>query len=77
MNIILPFHVNPKGKIVDLASKFITMPSEKDEYVASGTVLNNKGLILNPEWSASGLNEGVRVMRDFGSRVYIIEEKHE
>lgn len=77
VNIILPFHVNPKGKIVDLASKFITMPSEKDEYVVSGTVLNNKGLILNPEWSASGFNEGVRVMRDFGSRVYIIEEKHE
>ena len=53
------------------------MPSEKDEYVVSGTVLNNKGLILNPEWSASGFNEGVRVMRDFGSRVYIIEEKNE
>ena len=77
VNIILPFHVNPKGKIVDIASKFITMPSEVDQYSVSGTVLNNKGLLLNPEWSASGFNEHVRVLRDYGSRLYIIEEKHE
>ena len=77
VNMILPFHVNPNGKIVDIASKFITMPSEIDKYVVSGSILNNKGLVLNPEWSASGTNEHVRVLRDFGSRLYIIEDTHE
>ena len=77
VNMILPFHVNPHGKIVDIASKHITMPSEKDHYIASGSVINNKGIKLTPEWSASGTNEYVRVLRDFGSRLYIIEEKHE
>ena len=74
---ILPFHVNPHGKIVDIASKYITMPSEKDHYEVSGSAINNKGIKLTPEWSASGTNEYVRVLRDFGSRLYIIEEKHE
>ncbi len=77
VNMILPFHVNPHGKIVDIASKYITMPSEKDHYEVSGSAINNKGIKLTPEWSASGTNEYVRVLRDFGSRLYIIEEKHE
>ena len=72
VNIILPIHVNPDGKLVDIASKHITMPSEKDHYQVYGNVLNNKGVILNPEWSASG-NE-VRMLRDFGSRLYVIRE---
>jgi len=77
VNMLLPFHVNPNGKIVNIASKFVTMPSEKDNYEVSGAALNGSGVILNPEWSASGFNESVRVLRDFGSRLYIIEEKHE
>ena len=77
VNMILPFHVNPHGKIVDIASKYITMPSEKDHYEVSGSAINNKVIKLTPEWSASGTNEYVRVLRDFGSRLYIIEEKHE
>ena len=72
VNIILPIHLNPDGKLVDIASRHITMPSEKDNYKVYGNVLNNKGVILNPEWSASG-NE-VRLLRDFGSRLYVIRE---
>ena len=75
VNMMLPFHVDPKGKIVDIASKFITMPSEIDDYEISGSILNNNGLILCPEWSASGVNDHVRVLRDFGSRLYTIDGK--
>ena len=73
----MPIHVNPKGKIVDIASHFITMPSEIDKYEVYGSVLNNKGITLTPEWSASGTNEKVRVLRDFGSRLYVIKQKDE
>ena len=72
VNLILPFHVNPNGKLVDIASKHITMPSEQDHYQVYGSVLNNKGVILTPEWSASG--QDVRLLRDFGSRLYLIQE---
>ena len=75
VNMMIPIHLNPRRKLVDLASKFITMPSEKDDYVVRGSTLNSHGVILTPEWSASGFNDQVRVMRDFGSRLYIIEEK--
>ena len=72
VNIILPFHVNPNGKLVDIASRHITMPSEQDHYKVYGSVLNNKGVVLTPEWSASG--QDVRLLRDFGSRLYLIKE---
>ena len=74
VNQVLPFHLNPNGKLVDLVSKHMTMPSEKDNYIVKGNVLNNKGIILTPEWSASGFNEYVRVLRDYGSRLYVISE---
>lgn len=77
VNMVMPIHVNPKGKIVDIASHFITMPSEIDKYEVYGSVLNNKGITLTPEWSASGTNEKVRVLRDFGSRLYVIKQKDE
>ena len=72
VNMLTPFHVNPNGWLVNFISKRMTIPGEKESYVTYGSVLNNRGLILNPEWSASGMNEGVRILEDFGSRLYVI-----
>ena len=72
INMITPFHVNPNGWLVNMLSKHITMPGEEEEYTVYGNALNNKGIILNPEWTASGMNNGVRILKDFGSRMYII-----
>ncbi len=74
VNQVLPIHLNPNGKLVDFVGKHMSMPSEKDNYIVKGSVLNNKGVILTPEWSASGFNEYVRVLRDYGSRLYVISE---
>ena len=73
VNMLTPFHVNPNGWLVNLLAKYKTIPGEKEEYVAYGNALNNRGIILNPEWSASGINDGVRVMEDFGSRLYLVK----
>ena len=73
INMLTPFHLNPNGWLVNLLSKKMTIPYEQESYVAYGNVLNNKGIILNPEWSASGLNDGVRVLEDFGSRLYLVK----
>jgi alpha-galactosidase len=73
VNMLTPFHLNPNGWLVNLLSKKMTIPYEKESYVAFGSALNNKGIILNPEWSASGLNDGVRVLEDFGSRLYLVK----
>ena len=73
VNMLTPIHVNPNGWLVNMISKKMTIPGEKDHYVTYGNALNNKAVILNPEWSASGMNDGVRIMEDFGSRIYIIK----
>lgn len=77
INMLTPFHVNPNGWLANVLSKHITIPGEKDNYTAFGKVLNNRAVILNPEWSASGLNDYVRVLGDFGSRLYVIKEHEE
>ena len=77
INMLTPFHVNPNGWLANVLSKLITIQGEKDNYEASGAALNNKAVILNPEWSASGLNDYVRVLGDFGSRLYTIKAHEE
>lgn len=77
INQITPIHLNPNGRLVRILSRHIRIPSEKDDFVINGKALSEGGLRLSPEWSASGLNEHVRVKRDFGARIYIIEAKDE
>ena len=77
VNMILPFHVNPEGGLVNLVSKFKTIDSEHHEFLVMGNVLNNQSLTLPHQWSGTGVGDEVRVLGDFGSRLYIIEEKDE
>ena len=72
VNMLTPFHVNPNGWLVNFLSKRRTIGGEKEEYVVYGSVLNNKGIVLNPEWSATGVGDGVRILKDFGSRIYLV-----
>lgn len=74
INTALPIHVNPNGLLVNVLSKFIRMPGEKDNYVAKGSALKNGGVVLTPRWSATGFNDQVRVLRDFDSRLYLIKQ---
>ena len=73
VNLISPFYVNPKGGLVKLLSHFVKMPADIDQYVVDSSVLDSNGIKLNPQWSASGINEKVRVMRDFSSRFYLFD----
>ncbi len=73
VNMITPFYVNPKGRLVSIAAKFIKMPADVDEYDVDSSLLDSNGIKLNPQWSASGINDKVRVLRDFASRLYFID----
>ena len=72
INYVLPVHVNPEGRFVDIVSNIIKMDGEVDNYVAYGSVFNNEGLIFVPRWSATGFNDDVRVLVDYDSRIYKI-----
>lgn len=72
VNMVLPFHINPDGMLMRIINKFKTIPKENDNYVLDGSILNN-GLILKSEWAGNGISENVRVLKDFGSRLYFIK----
>ena len=73
INMITPFYVNPKGKLVSFIAKFKKMPADIDIYETDASLLDSNGIKLNPQWSASGINENVRVMRDFSARFYLVD----
>ena len=77
INMITPFYVNPKGRLVSFLAKFVKMPADIDIYEVDKSQLDSNGIKLNPQWSGSGINENVRVMRDFSARFYLIDIKED
>ena len=75
INQILPIKVNDRGLLVNTIAKFKTMEAEKETYVLSGSALMSGALKLNQQWMGTGLNESVRALGDFGSRLYYIKAK--
>ncbi len=74
INMILPFHVNERGFLVNTVSKYKGIDIEKEEYIISGKALNSGALKLNQQWQGTGIGDGVRVLADFGSRIYLIKK---
>lgn len=75
VNYVSPLYVNPEGMLLSLLSKRMDMKSEKEKGVCSGRAFSSIGPVLCQEWSGVGFDENVRLMSDFGSRLYFIEEK--
>ena len=74
INMVLPVRINSNGQLINLISHLKGIDGGHQEYEVSGSVLNSGALVLDLEWSGSGLNDKVRVMGDFGSRMYLINE---
>lgn len=49
------------------------LPLEKETYAAYGDLLMNAGIKLNQQYSSSGYNPSIRIMQDFGNRIYAAE----
>lgn len=59
----------------NVLAKFVTMPGEKEEYTARGSVLMG-GVKLHQSFAATGYSDKTRYFQNFGSRIYFME-KHE
>lgn len=80
INVISPVKLKEDGFIVSEIAKRKGLPCEKENYIVSGSMINNKAIVLNQEWSATGYDEKERILGDFGSRLYYfkkIEKKDE
>ncbi|MFA5481167.1 MAG: alpha-galactosidase [Bacilli bacterium] len=73
INMVLPVRVNENGLLIDQVAHHKTMAGEAESYAVSGAMINHGAIKLNPEWAGVGYDERVRVLGDFGSRLYYFE----
>ena len=73
VNHLLPFPINPNGMIFRWVDRLYVLKDCVETYTASGKTLL-QGVHLNKQFVATGYNEQVRMLGDFGSNLYAIEE---
>ena len=56
-----------------VVSRFVTMPGEKEDMTASGSLLMNGGIKLKQAFGATGYSDEVRYFQDFSSRMYFLK----
>ena len=69
-----PIHVKQDGIIHGIIARRYKMRSEKDEAVATGSVLNGCGVRLNPDYGGTGYGEDTRMFRTNDARLYVFAE---
>ena len=70
---ILPVQLNPSGFILRVVNKYFAMKDGKEQYTASGRMLS-EGINLAMQYEGSGYNSNIRLLGDFGSSLYLIQE---
>jgi alpha-galactosidase len=73
VNHLLPFPINPNGALFRWADRLYAMRDSVERYTASGKTLM-QGVHLNNQFVATGYNERIRMLGDFGSNLYAIDE---
>lgn len=71
----LPIKLNAKGLIFHLLKNRYLFKTESENLLVNGDVLVNNGFIPKQKFMGTGYNEEVRLMGDFGSRIYYIREE--
>jgi len=66
----LPIRLNPHGILFHMLNNRYLFAVEKEEKIIAGDILVNRGFIPKQNFIGSGINENVRLMGDFGSRIY-------
>lgn len=74
VNTVAPVHIKQDGVLHNVIAKFVKMPGENEDFVASGDTLNNAGVKLSQSFVGTGYNEQVRYFPDFGARLYFAEK---
>lgn len=72
INMIAPVNISSSGKVKKILDENYMLKSEDEHHIVSGDVLAYGGINLSPQFSGTGYNGKVRVLGDFGSRLYYI-----
>lgn len=73
----LPIDMNQHGILFHILKNHYLMPAEKEAQQEYGAVLNQNGFIPKQRFIGTGYNQNVRLMCDFGSRLYTFTLKEE
>ncbi|MPM88599.1 hypothetical protein SDC9_135703 [bioreactor metagenome] len=73
VNHLLPFTINPNGALFRWADRLYAMRDCVETYTASGQTLL-QGVHLNQQFVATGYNDQIRMLGDFGSNLYTLDE---
>ncbi|MCR4568448.1 MAG: alpha-galactosidase [Pseudobutyrivibrio sp.] len=73
VNMVSPVHIKQDSVVHNIVAKFVKMPGETEDYIASGSLLNNAGVKLSQSFVGTGYNDQVRYFPDFSSRLYFTE----
>lgn len=74
VNMVSPVHIKQGSLVQELASKFVKLDGETEDYMAYGDTLMYAGVKLKQSFSATGYSEDVRLYQDFAARLYFMEE---
>lgn len=72
---VMPVKIRGDGVIHTVLSAHYMYENAKESYRAGGDVLNHAGIRLNQQFGGTGYNEKIRVLGDFGSRMYYIHAR--
>ena len=73
VNHLLPINLNPNGALFRWVDRLYAMQDCIETYTASGKTLH-QGVHLNQQFVATGYNNQIRMLGDFGSNLYAIDE---
>jgi Alpha-galactosidase len=74
VNRVLPIKIRGDGVIHTVLSSHYMFGMTDEKYQAGGDLLNSCGIKLLQQFSGTGYNENIRILSDYGSRLYTIEE---
>ncbi len=73
----LPIKLNAKALLFHLLRNRYLFKTETEDKIVEGDILVHNGFIPKQKFMGTGYNEQVRLMGDFGSRIYYIREVYE
>ncbi len=75
VNHVLPFKIRGDGVIHTVLSSHYMFSMAAEDYEAHGDLLAARGVTLIQQFSGTGYNDRVRILSDYGSRLYLLEAK--
>ena len=73
---LLPIPIRSDGFLVRTADRHFALTDGREHYECRGDALST-GICLAMQYAATGYNDKIRILGDFGSNLYLIKEKEE